>query len=269
MNKQQIEKFISERRGYLKKSALELAKALWKKEGLVKKTNEEIRKELELVAKVHKDFKKANVIQDDSLLRIYEEIKGKEKKLKKCFFDLEVSPNVGFFWQSGYKLNISPENIIHERAVICACYKFEGEPVKSIQWNNGDDRELLVKLAEVINSADVIIGHNSIRFDTPWLRTRCLFHGIYLKPKINQIDTLQIARFGYRFNSNKLDYIAKFLGGKGKTSTNFGMWKDIVLKNDKKALKEMVDYCKNDVTELEEIYNKLQAYVPEKKFSRI
>lgn len=269
MNKQQIEKFITERRGYLKKSALELAKAIWKKEGLKKKTNEEIRKELELITKVHKDFRKANVIQDDSLLRIYEEIKGKEKKIKKCFFDLEVSPNIGMFWQSGYKLNIGHENIIQERAVICAAFKFEGQPVKSLQWNNGDDKELLIKLAEVINSADVLIGHNSMRFDTPWLRTRCLYHGIYLKRKINQIDTLQIARYGYKFNSNRLDYIAKFLGGKGKISTNFQMWKDIVLKNDKKALKDMVTYCCNDVTELEEIYNKLQAYVPEKKFSRI
>jgi hypothetical protein len=37
---------------------------------------------------------------------------------KRLFFDIETSPNIGLFWSAGFKLNIAPENIIKERAII-------------------------------------------------------------------------------------------------------------------------------------------------------
>ena len=49
------------------------------------------------------------------------------KKIKRLFFDIETSPNIGLFWTAGYKLNISPDSIIKERAIICICYKWAGD----------------------------------------------------------------------------------------------------------------------------------------------
>ena len=46
---------------------------------------------------------------------------------KRLFYDIETSPNIGFFWGAGYKVNISHDNIIKERAIICICYKWEGQ----------------------------------------------------------------------------------------------------------------------------------------------
>jgi hypothetical protein len=45
-------------------------------------------------------------------------------KIKRLFFDIETSPNIGLFWAAGYKKNISPDNIIKERAIICIAYKW-------------------------------------------------------------------------------------------------------------------------------------------------
>ena len=57
-------------------------------------------------------------------------------KRRRLYFDIEVSANVGLFWQSGYKLQIGTENIIKERAVICICYKWEDdEDVYYLQWD--------------------------------------------------------------------------------------------------------------------------------------
>ena len=61
-----------------------------------------------------------------------------------------------------------------------------------------------------------------------------------------------------------MDYIAQFLNVGEKLETGFDLWKDIVLKKDKKALKQMVDYCKNDVGILEKVYNEIANYVPHK-----
>ena len=56
---------------------------------------------------------------------------------KRLFFDIETSPNIGMFWTAGYKLNISHDNIIKERAVICICYKWEDDKdVYYLQWDS-------------------------------------------------------------------------------------------------------------------------------------
>ena len=81
-----------------------------------------------------------------------------------------------------------------------------------------------------------------------------------LPVKFNSIDTLKMARAGFKFNSNKLDYMGDYLGLGQKIKTEFNLWKDITLKNCPIAMNKMVKYCKRDVTLLEEVYNKLQPY---------
>jgi len=182
-------------------------------------------------------------------------------KLKRLFFDLETSPNIGFFWRSGYKLNVGPESIIQERAIICACYKWEGEKtVHFLEWNKGDDKKLLQEFIKVVNEADEIVAHNGDKFDVKWLRTRCLRHRIPVFPFYKTVDTLKIAREQFYFNSNKLNYISQFLGIGKKHNTGYDLWKDIVLKNDEKSMKKMIAYCKQDVKLLEEVFNILQSY---------
>ena len=188
------------------------------------------------------------------------------KNIKRLFFDIETSPNIGLFWTSGYKLNISHDSIIKERAIICICYKWAGEDkIYSLQWDdNQDDKKLLEKFILVANEADEIVGHNGDRFDLPWIRTRCLYDRIPVFPNYTTLDTLKSARSKFKFNSNKLDYIAKFLGIGQKTHTGYDLWKKVVLDKDKESLEYMVEYCKNDVELLEKVYNEMSTYIPAK-----
>jgi hypothetical protein len=68
----------------------------------------------------------------------------------------------------------------------------------------------------------------------------------------------------FKFNSNKLDYIAKFLKIGGKSHSEYSMWSDILLKNDRKQLERMVDYCINDVVILENVYKAMSNHIPPK-----
>jgi uncharacterized protein YprB with RNaseH-like and TPR domain len=187
-------------------------------------------------------------------------------KIKRLFFDIETSPNIGLFWTTGNKLSISHDSIIKERAIICICYKWEGkEEIYSLSWDNKQsDKKLLEKFIKIANEADELVGHNGDKYDLPWVRTRCLYHGLNLFPSYVTVDTLKYARSKFKFNSNKLDYIAQFLGLGTKISTGFGLWKDIVLHKDEKAMEQMIEYCKGDVLLLEKIYNKLAPHFPEK-----
>lgn len=188
------------------------------------------------------------------------------RKFRRLFFDIETSPNVVFSWNVGYDVRIDYQNILKERAIICICYKFEGESkVHHLTWNKGDDKKMLQKFASIISTADEVVGHNSDKFDIKWVRTRCLYHGISMTHDIKSIDTLKSSRGKFRFNSNKLDYIGKYLGvGKKMETGGFDLWKDIILKNCRKSLAKMVSYCKQDVLLLESIFQKLNPYIPVK-----
>lgn len=177
-------------------------------------------------------------------------------KRRRLFFDIETAPNIGLFWEAGYKKNIDYSNIIKERAIICICYKWEDErEVHSLQWDSKQcDKKMLEAFIKIANISDQMVGHNGDRFDLAWIRTRCLFHRIEMFPTYSTIDTLKVSRSKFRFNSNKLDYIAKFLGMGQKIKTEYGMWKDIILRKDKVAMAKMIKYCKKDVVLLEKVY---------------
>lgn len=183
--------------------------------------------------------------------------------VKRLFWDIETSPNVVLSFNCGYKQTIRPHQVVKERAIICICYKWEGEKkIHSLSWDEGNDEELLNNFAEVVEEADELVAHNGDWFDLRWFNGRCLINGVEPVPLVKTVDTLKIAKKHFYLNSNGLDYIAKLLfgNGHGKTKTDFSLWADIALDNDKKALNKMVRYCKNDVKILERVWQKLRGY---------
>lgn len=185
-----------------------------------------------------------------------------KKSFKRLFWDIETSPNIVFSWNVGPKVNLGHESIIQERAIICICYKWAGESkVHSLHWDKGDDKNMIIEFMKVLESADESVGHNSDSFDLKWLRSRCIYHKIPAFPVYQTVDTLKLARTGFRFNSNRLDYLGKFFGYGGKADTGgFNTWKSIVLDNDEDAMNTMVKYCKMDVIRLEQIFDRLNPY---------
>lgn len=275
MTRKEIEGFLLNRQGYLKKSPLKVAKAIWKgtSKTLLPKTREAVVKELSVIRDVQKNMRAATLLQttteDDFLMEAYDELLAYQNRPKRrLFFDIEVSANIVFSWRIGGDIVVSHDDIIQERAIICVCYKWEGDSkTHSIQWNDrGDDKELLTKFAKVIDSADEVVTQNGDAFDIKWLRARCIKHNIPISPKFNSIDTLKMAKAGFRFNSNKLDYMGQFLGEGKKIRTDYDLWKNITLYNDKASIAKMIEYCKEDVALLERIYNRLKPYAPLKKF---
>lgn len=179
---------------------------------------------------------------------------------KILIYDLETSPNIGWFWRAGFKQNVNPNQILKERAIICVSYKWLGEDtVYNLTWDkNQCDKFLIEQFVEVLNEADLIVAHNGDNFDIKWFKTRALFHRIPTLPNYKQFDTLKIAKSKLYLNSNRLDYISKFLGFEGKIQTTPDLWDKVVIKNDRESLKDMLDYCDEDVRQLEKVYNELQ-----------
>jgi len=179
---------------------------------------------------------------------------------KRLFFDIEVTPNEGYFWTAGFKQSINYGSIKKERVIICICYKWEGEKkVHSLTWGNGNDKKLLLEFVKIAHDANELVGHNGDKFDLAWVRTRCIFHRIDVSPFLKTIDTLKIARRLFKFNSNRLDYLGQFLGFGGKIHTGYDLWLDTMNKKPG-ALEKMVKYCKGDVKLLENVFTAMKRY---------
>ena len=183
-------------------------------------------------------------------------------KPKRLFYDIETSYNIVKSWRVGYNLSLQPEDIIQERAIITIAYKWEGEDdVTVLSWNKGCDKKIIEDFVKVMSEADEMVGHNLDRYDTKFIMGRALKHGIPALPKYQSTDTLKLAKKHFMLNSNKLDYIAQYLGIGHKTKhRGMPMWDDIILRNDPKALEEMIEYNVQDVFLTEQVYHKLMEY---------
>ena len=183
-------------------------------------------------------------------------------KPKRLFYDIETSYNIVKSWRIGFNINLNMEDIIQERAIITIAYKWEGEEdVTVLSWNKGCDKEIIEDFVKVMAEADELVGHNVDRYDTKFIMARALKHNISVLPKYQSTDTLKLAKKHFMLNSNKLDYIAQYLGIGHKTKhRGLEMWDDIILRNDSKALEEMIEYNVQDVFLTEQVYHKLMEY---------
>lgn len=189
--------------------------------------------------------------------------------LKILLFDIETCHNIVAAFQLKVDY-IQPQNILQERHLISICYKWLGEKtVHSIsllddmeRFNNNphDDYYICSEFHKVLSEADVIVGHNSDKFDIKVVEGRMLINKLPPLPPVLKIDTLKIAKSRFSFNSNKLDYLGHVLGCGRKIHTDNSLWLKVLAGN-VKAIHSMVKYNKQDVRLLEQVFFKLRPYI--------
>ena len=187
--------------------------------------------------------------------------------MKILFYDIEKSPHL----MAGYRLydqNFSQKQIAQHGFLICFSYCWEGEKIRSVsvlddpkryKKNHADDYYVVMKLSALIDSADAIVAHNGDKFDYKELMARIAYHRLPPIKKPILIDTLKMARqFG--FTSRKLDDLAEHLGLPRKIHTDTDLGKRVAM-GDRKAVHEMVNYCRADIPPLVALYERLKPYV--------
>lgn len=156
-------------------------------------------------------------------------------------------------------------NILQEKYIISASWTEIGSgKIRSVSVLDdpaGTDATVVADLLEVFNTADAVVAHYGDKFDMRFFMSRVIYWGFNPPPPVIQIDTYKIAKSKFKFNSNKLDYLGKFLGVGEKKKTENGLWLRC-LAGDTKAIKEMIVYNKQDVQLLVDVYNKLAPFVP-------
>lgn len=183
------------------------------------------------------------------------------------YLDIEVSKsliyNYGLKVPSKY---IGHDNLVKPYYIICWTASYlHLDTVWSASVNVRDtkdwsDKRILKKLRDLMESADVIAGHNVDAYDIKRINTRLLMNGLEPVTGKRTLDTLKIARQKFAFESNRLDYISQILGFRPKDDISNDDWLKIVADADKATLDKILTYNVGDVENGKNVLRTLMKY---------
>lgn len=183
--------------------------------------------------------------------------------MKILLLDIETAFNIAAVW-GRFKQNVAMSQVLQERYILCWAAKWYNDPhIYSDSLHNHkdlfskdptDDSAVCQTMWDMMDEADLIVGHNGKGFDIPVLNSRFLVHGFKPPSSYHVFDTLLSVRRNFSFLSNKLDDLGQTLSIGQKLDTDFNLWLDCVVHKKQAAYKRMVDYNEQDVMLLEALY---------------
>ena len=191
---------------------------------------------------------------------------SKPTQAKVLIFDIESSPSLGYFWGK-WQQNIHDDQLVNEWFLLTwsAKWLFEDKiysaKLTGKEAKLQEDKRVVAALWHMLDEADIVIGHNIDKFDLPMMNARFLKHGFSSPSSYQTIDTLKHVRKRFKLHSNKLNYVAQYLGLGSKVShEGFEMWKKCY-NGDEEALTAMQEYNDGDVKLTEEVYLEIRSYI--------
>lgn len=188
-------------------------------------------------------------------------------KNKILLFDIETAPLVSYTW------GIWEQNVIDVKEdwyMLSFSAKWLGEKETKVyglpdfplyKKDKTNDKELIRKLWELFDEAEVLVAHNGDEFDIKKANARFITHNLTPPAPYQKIDTKKVAKRYFKFDSNKLDELGEYLGvGRKSPTGGFDLWLGCMA-GDKKSWQRMKDYNKQDVVLLEKIYIELRPWM--------
>lgn len=194
-------------------------------------------------------------------------------KLKVLVFDIERSPMLAHVWGLRDQ-NISLKHVIRESHILSFAAKWLGAPASEVIYHDQrkakditKDKPLLKKIWKLLDEADIVVTHYGSGFDSPVLNAGFIANNMKPPSDYRHLDTFKIATRVAKFQSNKLEYLTDKLCTKYKKLSHekypgMELW-NACLQGDQKAWKEMEKYNIHDVLSTEELFTKLQPWIPD------
>lgn len=192
-----------------------------------------------------------------------EEKPSEGREPRQLIVDIECAPLKAYLWAM-YDQSVSPNQVISHKYLLSFSARWVGTKKIIYLDQRGkkdveDDYELTEALRNLLDEADVVIGQNSVRFDTRTINARIQKHRIAPPSPYQQGDTKIIAKRHFDLPSYSLEYMADYFGLclkklKSRKFIGFDLWLGCMAgKLD--AFEEMKRYNMRDVEVTEELYN--------------
>lgn len=196
---------------------------------------------------------------------------GTIRSPRRLFYDIETSYIIAKTWGI-YEQNVigAGKGIIADTQILCFAYKWSDEKkthvvaqpdFKGYKPGVNNDKKVVKRLWELLNEAEVVIGHNSDSFDNKIAQARMIYHKLPPPSPYQKVDTKKVAKRHFRFTSNKLADIADYFGVEAKGDPGGMATWDGCIAGDPKAWRKMTLYNKKDVVVTEQIYNRMLGWI--------
>lgn len=176
---------------------------------------------------------------------------------KVLLIDIETSPTLA--WVYGY-WNTNVLAIEQDWVILSVAWRWEGGATRALSLGQRTEEELVQKVWDLINEADVVVAHNGDRFDLPKMRTKFLANRMGPPSPVTSIDTLKEVKRYFAHPSNSLRDLARYEGLTAKMSYSDLDWR-AAMDLDPKELRKMRSYNRRDVDVLAELYELIRPWI--------
>lgn len=172
--------------------------------------------------------------------------------------DIETAPAVVETF-SLYDTTIPIHRVREPGYILGFGYKWYGE--KRVRWVQTDGvAQVAIEARELLDEADIIVTYNGDKFDLRHLNREIALAELTPPSPYKTIDLFKTVKRNFKFESNKLDFVAAQFGLGSKIQTDYSLWR-ACMEGDELAWRKMARYCKHDVKLTEDLYVYLRPWV--------
>jgi len=182
----------------------------------------------------------------------------KKHNMRILHLDIETMYAIVKTWSLFPKF-ISPKDIIQPGYTLCWAAKWEFE--REVMFGRMDTAAGLENIWSLLDEADAVVTYNGKSFDMKHLNKDFAMAELPPPSSYHDIDLYMTVRRRFKFQSNKLDYVAPALGLGGKVKhPGMALWDD-VRAGDTKAWTLMERYNKQDVVLTQKLYHRILPWI--------
>lgn len=184
---------------------------------------------------------------------------------KILYLDIETAPKIAYVWRF-WKENVGAKQVIDHGHIMSFTAVWNDNGYCTYAENRKDNDDEIVKdLIKLLDEADIVVGHNVDKFDCNTINGRALVLGILPPSPYKIVDTYQVAKKKFKFESNSLEYLCKVLNCENKKLAHgkfpgFELWLEC-LRGNNEAWEEMKLYNIADVFTVRDVYKKMRPWM--------
>lgn len=190
-----------------------------------------------------------------------------ESQAKILVFDIERMKGVANieFWDLGDYKNrrIHADDVVEWPRTICVAWNWYGQDRIDFASEWGDGREeMLKKVWNAVDEAEIVVGHNIAGFDLKKLNTEWRDLGMQAPSPYKVVDTLKEARKQFGDESKTLDALCTRMGITGKTDRYDVEVARAALAGERVPQLQIQSYNEGDILATIGLYDHLRGWMP-------
>ncbi|KYC46545.1 MAG: hypothetical protein AMQ74_01794 [Candidatus Methanofastidiosum methylothiophilum] len=141
--------------------------------------------------------------------------------------------------------------------------KFYGRTVTRKELKNDyPDSNLVKEFVDTLDQFDLIYTYNGVRFDWPFMRTRCVMQNINFPVygSLKQKDIYYTIKSKFRIHRKSLEVACEMILGHSNKTHWMGKYWIGAVQGKQEALDYIDDHCRKDVTDLKELTETVLEY---------